>query len=90
MSGAQTEIKRAVEAGYWHMYHFNPALKQEGKNPFTLDSKAPTASFRDFIEGEVRYSSLERTFPEIAGELFEKSAENAAERYETYKKLAEN
>jgi len=89
MSGAMDEIKRAVEAGYWHMYRFNPTLKEAGKNPFVLDSKEPTASFRDFLLSEVRYSSLQRTFPEIADELFTKSEENAKERLDNYKKLAE-
>ncbi|MCI1930217.1 MAG: pyruvate:ferredoxin (flavodoxin) oxidoreductase [Clostridia bacterium] len=90
MSGAQTEIKKAVEAGYWHCYRFNPELKKEGKNPFTLDStREPKGSFQDFIKGEVRYSSLLRTFPEIAGELFEKAEENAKERLESYIKLAD-
>lgn len=59
-SGAQNEIKRAVEAGYWQMYRFNPELKKEGKNPFTLDSKEPTGNFREFLLSEVRYSSLQR------------------------------
>ena len=89
MSGAQSEIKRAVEAGYWHMYRFNPLLKEEGKNPFVLDSKEPTADFQEFIASEVRYSSLKRTFPEIADELFAKTEQDAKERYETYKRLAE-
>ncbi len=89
MSGAQNEIKRAVEAGYWHMYRFNPELKAEGKNPFILDSKEPTASFRDFLLSEVRYSALQRTFPEIAEELFQKSEEDAKNRLESYKKMAE-
>ena len=89
MSGAQNEIKRAVEAGYWHMYRFNPLLKEEGKNPFILDSKEPTASFQDFIANEVRYSSLKRTFPEVAEELFAKTEQDAKERYESYKRLAE-
>ena len=88
MSGAQTEIKRAVDCGYWHMYRFNPALKEEGKNPFTLDSKEPTESFRDFLLSEVRYSSLQRTFPEVAEELFIETEKNAKERLESYKKLA--
>lgn len=88
MAGAQTEIKKAVECGYWHMYRFNPDLKKEGKNPFTLDSKEPTGSFQDFIRGEVRYSSLLRTFPEIAEELFAKSEADAKERLENYKRLA--
>jgi len=81
-------IKKAVKAGYWHLYRYNPDLKKEGKNPFTLDSKEPTDSFRDFIMGQVRYSSLARTFPEVADELFNKAEENARERYETYKTLA--
>ncbi|MBR5468560.1 MAG: pyruvate:ferredoxin (flavodoxin) oxidoreductase [Firmicutes bacterium] len=89
MSGAQTEIKRAVEAGYWHMYRFNPDLKKEGKNPFTLDSTPePQGNFQEFIRSEVRYTSLMRTFPEIAEELFAKAEENAKDRLESYKKLA--
>ncbi len=88
MSGAQTEIKKAVECGYWHMYRFNPLLKEEGKNPFTLDSKDPTGDFQSFIKNEVRYSSLVRTFPEIAQELFDKTEQYAKERLESYKKLA--
>ncbi|NDO47664.1 pyruvate:ferredoxin (flavodoxin) oxidoreductase [Clostridium sp. MD294] len=88
MSGAQNEIKRAVEAGYWHMYRFNPELKAEGKNPFILDSKEPTASFRDFLLSEVRYSALQRTFPEIAEELFQRCEEDAKARLETYQKKA--
>jgi len=81
--------KKAVEAGYWHLYRYNPLLKQDGKNPFVLDSKAPTGSFEDFLMSEVRYSSLKITFPEIADKLFKISAENAKERYEIYKKLSE-
>ena len=88
MSGAQTRIKQAVECGYWHMYRFNPLLAQEGKNPFTLDSKEPTGNFREFIMSEVRYSSLTRTFPEVAEDLFQKTEENAKERLENYKRLA--
>ncbi len=88
MSGAQTEIKKAVECGYWHMYRFNPLLKEEGKNPFTLDSKDPTGDFQAFIKNEVRYSSLQRTFPEIAQELFEKTEAYAKERLASYKRLA--
>ncbi|MCQ4725903.1 pyruvate:ferredoxin (flavodoxin) oxidoreductase [Anaerotignum faecicola] len=91
MSGAQTEIKKAVDAGYWHMYRFNPLLKKEGKNPFILDSpKEPKGNFQEFIRGEVRYSSLLRTFPGIADELFEKSEEDAKERLANYIRLAEN
>ncbi|HZK70395.1 MAG TPA: pyruvate:ferredoxin (flavodoxin) oxidoreductase, partial [Clostridia bacterium] len=89
MGCTQLEEKRAVEAGYWNLYRFNPALKAEGKNPFTLDSKDPTASYRDFIMGEVRYSALTRTFPENAKELFEIAEQDAKERLASYKKLAE-
>jgi len=89
MGKAQHQEKRAVEAGYWHLYRYNPLLKEEGKNPFILDSKEPTASFREFLESEVRYTSLTKTFPEIADELFAKAEEDAKERYESYKRMAE-
>ena len=90
MSGAQTRIKQAVECGYWQMYRYNPALKAEGKNPFTLDStKEPKGNFREFIMNEVRYSSLTRTFPETAEELFQKTESTARERLAGYIKLAE-
>jgi pyruvate-ferredoxin/flavodoxin oxidoreductase len=89
MGKAQENIKDAVEAGYWHLYRYNPDLKKEGKNPFTLDSKEPTGSFKDFIMGQVRYSSLEKEFPEIADQMFEAAEENAKERYEGYRRLAE-
>ncbi len=81
--------KKAVEAGYWHLYRYNPLLKEEGKNPFILDSKEPSASFKEFLESEVRYTSLQRTFPEIAEELFEEAEKDAKERYEGYKRMAE-
>jgi pyruvate-ferredoxin/flavodoxin oxidoreductase len=81
--------KKAVEAGYWHLYRFNPLLKEEGKNPFILDSKEPKASFKEFLEGEVRYTSLKSSFPEIAEELFIKAENDAKERYEGYKRMAE-
>jgi len=81
--------KKAVEAGYWHLYRFNPLLKEEGKNPFILDSKEPKASFREFLEGEVRYTSLKSTFPEVAEELFTKAEKDAKDRYESYKRMAE-
>lgn len=90
MGKAQENIKDAVDAGYWHLYRFNPELKKEGKNPFTLDSKAPTTNFRDFILGQVRYSSLAQEFPEVADKLFEMSEENAKDRYESYKRLADH
>ncbi|MCL2436940.1 MAG: thiamine pyrophosphate-dependent enzyme, partial [Clostridiales bacterium] len=78
-------MKDAVDCGYWHLYRYNPLLKNEGKNPFTLDSKAPTASFRDFILDQVRYSSLMKDFPAIAEQLFASAEESAKERYESYK-----
>lgn len=84
-----TREKQAVDAGYWHLYRFNPELKAEGKNPFVLDSKEPSASFRDFLMGEVRYTSLTQTFPGLAEELFVKAEEEAKDRYLGYKKMAE-
>ncbi|MTK14106.1 MAG: pyruvate:ferredoxin (flavodoxin) oxidoreductase [Clostridiaceae bacterium] len=88
MGKSQQEGKRAVECGYWAMYRYNPALKEEGKNPFVLDSKEPTADFREFLMGEVRYASLAKQFPEAADALFEKTQRDAMERLEGYKKLA--
>jgi pyruvate-ferredoxin/flavodoxin oxidoreductase len=89
MGKTQEQTKRAVEAGYWHLWRYNPTLKEEGKNPFILDSKEPTADFKEFLMGEVRYTSLMNSFPEIAEELFEKAEKDAKERYETYKRMAE-
>ena len=88
MSTSQLEQKRAVEAGYWHLYRHNPVLKDKGENPFVLDSKKPTGSFKEFLLGEVRYSSLQRTFPEASEELFEAAEKYAREKYEKYKRLA--
>ena len=79
--------EQAVKCGYWHLYRFNPDV-EAGKNPFTLDSKEPTASFRDFIMAQVRYSALAKQFPEQAEELFEMAEENAKARLESYKRLA--
>ncbi|MDD3840386.1 MAG: pyruvate:ferredoxin (flavodoxin) oxidoreductase [Clostridia bacterium] len=89
MGCAQEETKKAVETGYWHLYRYNPLLKEQGKNPFTLDSKEPTGSVKDFLMGEVRYSSLLRTFPDRAEELFKRAEQDTKERYKAYKKLAE-
>ena len=89
MGCSQLEAKRAVEAGYWANYRYNPTLKEQGKNPFILDSKEPTADFREFLMGEVRYSSLKKLFPETAEALFEKTEADAKERLNNYKKLAE-
>lgn len=88
MGNSQLEAKRAVDCGYWGMYRFNPELKGTGKNPFTLDSKEPTADFKEFLMGEVRYASLAKAFPEAAEALFEKTYADAMERLESYKKLA--
>ena len=87
MSNSMTQMKAAVDAGYWHLYRFNPQLAEEGKNPFILDSKEPQGSFRDFITSEVRYSSLARQFPETAEELFAKTEKDAQKRLESYKKM---
>lgn len=88
MGRSMANIKSAVQAGYWHLYRYNPDLKKEGKNPFTLDSKEPTGNFREFLMNQVRYSSLAKMYPEQAEELFNKAEELAKERYETYKTLA--
>jgi pyruvate-ferredoxin/flavodoxin oxidoreductase len=89
MSHSQLEAKKAVQAGYWPLYRYNPALAGEGKNPFTLDSGEPTGSFRDFLLGEVRYASLKQEFPEAADQLFARAEEDAKARRETYKRLAQ-
>jgi pyruvate-ferredoxin/flavodoxin oxidoreductase len=89
MGGSQTEMKKAVECGYWHMYRFNPLLEEEGKNPFTLDSKEPNwENFQNFLMGEVRYSSLLKAFPGHAKELFSAAEENAKWRYKSYQRMA--
>ena len=88
MGKSQYREKQAVDAGYWHLWRYDPRLADEGKNPFTLDSKEPSESFQEFIQGEVRYSSLKRSFPETADELYQEAEKAANERYETYKRLA--
>ena len=77
----QAEQKKAVAAGYWNLFRFNPDLAKAGKNPFTLDSKAPSADYVQFIEGETRYSALKRSFPGKAEQLFSIAAENSIEKY---------
>ena len=89
MGVSQVEEKKAVAAGYWHNFRFDPRRADNGENPFQLDSKAPTASYRDFIMGEVRYNSLTRSFPERAEKLFANAEKYAAEKYEKLKKMAE-
>jgi pyruvate-ferredoxin/flavodoxin oxidoreductase len=89
MGKTQAQTKAAVEAGYWHMYRFNPMLEAEGKNPFILDSKEPDWSkFQGYLASEVRYTSLEKAFPKEAEILFKAAEENARWRYNVYRKLA--
>ena len=89
MNDTQQKTKDAVEAGYWHLYRFNPLLEDEGKNPFILDSKEPTKSFQDFIDSETRYSALKNAFPKEAAELFEQAEISAKKRYASYKRMAD-
>jgi pyruvate-ferredoxin/flavodoxin oxidoreductase len=89
MGMTQLETKRAVESGYWHLYRFNPLLENEGKNPFTLDSKEPDwTKFQDFLKSEVRYTSLMKAFPGEADILFKAAEENAKWRYKSYQRMA--
>jgi pyruvate-ferredoxin/flavodoxin oxidoreductase len=89
MGKTQLETKHAVEAGYWHLYRFNPLLEAEGKNPFTLDSKEPDwTKFQDFLKSEVRYTSLMKAFPGEADVLFKAAEENAKWRYKSYQRMA--
>ena len=89
MNKSQSVMKDAVDAGYWHLYRYNPDLKKEGKNPFILDSKEPKADFRQFLMSEVRYAQLTTAFPDTAEDLFEKAEEDAKNRYHTYKRMAD-
>ena len=89
MTNCQGEMKKAVDCGYWNLFRFNPAAKAEGKNPFTLDSKAPAGGYQEFLLNEARYSSLTRSFPDRAKELFAQNEEAAKERYEHLMKLTE-
>jgi len=90
MGHAQAEEAKAVECGYWHLWRYNPANEREGKNPFTLDSKAPDWSkFEDFLKGEVRYASVMKQYPAEAAELFAAAQENAKWRYNNYRRLAQ-
>jgi pyruvate-ferredoxin/flavodoxin oxidoreductase len=86
MQGCQREMDRAVKCGYWNLFRFNPAL-ESGK--FVVDSREPSADYREFLMGEARYSALERSFPERAEELFKASEENARARWEHLQKLEE-
>ncbi len=88
MGRSQNRMAEAVDAGYWHLWRFDPRLADQGKNPFVLDSKEPTMDFQDFLKGEIRYTTLMNQFPEIASELFEKAESDAKERYATYVRMA--
>jgi len=86
---AQSHEKEAVNVGYWHQYRFNPALKEEGKNPFVLDSKEPKGDFAAFLKSEVRYSALYKKYSaEVVDEIFARAAADARERYASYQRLA--
>jgi pyruvate-ferredoxin/flavodoxin oxidoreductase len=89
MGKTQEETKLAVECGYWPLYRFNPDLKDEGKNPFVLDSKEPKGSLKEFLGGEVRYAALEKIFPEEAARLHTQLEKEFAERYVALKQKAE-
>ncbi len=89
MGVTQKQQKHAVEAGYWHLYRFNPLLEEQGQNPFQLDSKEPDfTKFREFLNSEVRYTSLQQSFPEESEELFKVAEDNAKWRYKSYARLA--
>ena len=89
MGKTQDESARAVESGYWHLYRYNPSLADEGKNPFILDSKEPKwEEFQNFLNSEVRYTSLKKSFPKEAAELFKAAEENAKWRYDGYRRQA--
>jgi pyruvate-ferredoxin/flavodoxin oxidoreductase len=89
MGKSQAEEKRAVQCGYWPLYRYNPALKAEKKNPFMLDSKKPDGSLREFLAGEVRFASLQKTFPDEAKKLHTQLEKEIHERYESLKALAD-
>ncbi len=89
MGTSIAEEKKAVQSGYWHLYRYNPMLKEEDKNPFILDSKEPTKPFKEFIQGEVRYSSLMNIFPDIAEKMSDMAEQHARERYDNYRHLAD-
>ncbi len=89
MGRSQEEEKKAVESGYWHLFRYNPLLEEEGKNPFQLDSKTPDwGKFQEFLNGEVRYTSLKKSFPAIADELFSAAEDNAKWRYNSYVRMS--
>ena len=90
MSTAQLEQKKAIQSGYWHLFRFDPRLKNEAKNPFMLDSKAPTLDYSDFLMNEVRYSSLAKAAPERAEGLFKEASEQAKNKYDALLRLSQD
>lgn len=91
MGKSQAEEQKAVECGYWHLWRYNPVLEEEGKNPFSLDSKAPDwDKFEDFLKGEVRYASVQKQYPAEAAELFNAAKANARWRYNNYLRLSQS
>jgi pyruvate-ferredoxin/flavodoxin oxidoreductase len=90
MGKTQEESERAVQAGYWTLFRYNPLLEKEGKNPFIIDSKEPDwTKFQEFLNSEVRYTSLKKSFPREAAELFAAAEDNAKWRYKSYRRLAD-
>ncbi len=90
MGTSLAQQKKAVDSGYWHLYRYNPELKEQGKNPFIMDSKEPKGDFKDFLQSEIRYSSLMNVFPDIAEEMFHVAEDHARARYDSYRRMAEN
>ena len=90
MANSIAEEKMAVETGYWHLWRYIPDNAAQGKNPFILDSKEPTGAIRDFMMNENRYLMLQKAYPDIAGQLFDKAEKDLLERYEVYKRMAQN
>ena len=89
MGTSVAQEKRAVESGFWHLFKYDPELKKQGKNPFILDSKELKSSFREYILSELRFSQIQNTFPDIAEDLYTKAEEDAKDRFETYRRMAE-
>ncbi len=89
MAYSQMEAKLAVDSGYWFLFRYDPARKASGENPFVLDSKEPTGDLKEFLMGEVRYASLQRTFPDAAEALVKAAADNSRKRYLRYKALSD-
>ena len=90
MANTIAEEKKAVQTGYWHLWRYNPLLAEEGKNPFTLDSKEPTGTVSEFLDGENRYIMLKKQYPDIAANLFTQAEKDLATRYATYKRMAQD